>query len=322
MSERLHLVVFLLDPGRDIHQQYAAMVAADHPELRITAVDTLDGLDAAIADADILMCFGANLKRDVFGRAKKLRWVAALGTGMDGITDRASLPPEVIVTATRGIHGPPMSEAAFMLMLGLVRDFPRVVHLQAIGQWQRWPNRLLHNRTIGIIGTGNVAQELAPRCKAFGMHVIGFSRSTRAIPGFDELRPRDALLESAPELDILLALIPLESDTRGIVSREVIAALKPTSYIINLARGPVIDEAALVEALQERRIAGAGLDAYCTEPLPPTHPLWRAPNTICTSHTSGTFDLYMRRAVDQFAHNLRAFLSGTPEHMMNLEKRG
>jgi len=320
MADQTHLVVFLND--RDLHLQYAGMIASDHPALKITPVGSLDALEAVIPDADILMCFGAALKRDVFARATRLRWVQALGTGLDGITDQPSLAPHVLVTATRGIHGVPMSEAGFMLMLALVRDFPRVVHLQAIAQWQRWPNRLLHGRTIGILGTGGVAQELAPRCKAFGMHVIGFSRSTRAIPGFDELRPRDALLESAPELDILLALIPLESDTRGIVSREVIAALKPTSYIINLARGPVIDEAALVEALQERRIAGAGLDAYCTEPLPPTHPLWRAPNTICTSHTSGTFDLYMRRAVDQFAHNLRAFLSGTPEHMMNLEKRG
>ena len=320
MTDQTHLVVFLND--RDLHLQYAGMIAPEHPELKVTPVGSLDALEAVIADADILMCFGAALKRDVFARATRLRWVQALGTGLDGIIDRPSLAAHVLVTATRGIHGVPMSEAGFMLMLALVRDFPRVVHLQAIGQWQRWPNRLLHGRTIGILGTGGVAQELAPRCKAFGMRVIGFSRSTRAIPGFDELRPRDALLESAPELDILLALIPLEPDTRGIVSRDVIAALKPTSYIINLARGPVIDEAALLEALQERRIAGAGLDAYCTEPLPPTHPLWRAPNTICTSHTSGTFDLYMRRAVDQFAHNLRAFLSDMPEHMMNLEKRG
>jgi D-2-hydroxyacid dehydrogenase (NADP+) len=316
----MNVLIHLCPPG-ETWQQYVELIAPRHPELTITGVDNLDALEAAIPEADILLSFGAPLRRDVFTRAKRLKWVQALGTGLDGITDQPSLGREVLVTATRGIHGIPMSEAAFMLMLGLLRDFPRVVAMQEQGKWQRWSSRLLHGRIVGILGTGGVAQDLAPRCAAFGMKVIGFSRSTRAVPGFHELRPRDTLLASAPELDILVCLVPLEPDTRGMVSRAVIAALQPTAYVINLARGAVIDQDALLEALQEGRIAGAGLDTFVQEPLPPDHPLWRAPNTICTSHTSGAFSTYVDRAVEQFEANLAHFLAGETHLMTHLEKR-
>jgi len=302
-------------------QFYRNAILTRLPDAAVTTVGSLDELEREIADADILMSFGAQLRRrDVFARAKRLKWVNALGTGLDGIVDAPSLRSDVIVTSTRGIHGVPTSEMAFMLMLALARDFPRVVHAQDKAVYQRWTPQLLHSKTVGILGVGLIAEELAPRCKAFGMTVVGISRTPRPLAGFDRFHGRADLVAAVRELDFFILLIPLDAETRGIVDARVIAAMKPTGYLINLARGPLLDEDALMTALRERRIAGAALDTFRYEPLPPDSPWWRAPNTIVTPHLAGTYDRYAEDAFRQFAGNLAHFLAGRPERMANRER--
>ena len=140
-------------------QFYRNAILAKHPDFSIVTVSSLDALDAAIHQADILMTFGVQLRhRDLFARAHRLKWVNALGTGLDGIVDAPALDAGVIVTATRGIHGIPVSEMAFMLMLALARDFPRVVHAQDNGIYRRWTPGLLHGKTVGILGVGLIAE--------------------------------------------------------------------------------------------------------------------------------------------------------------------
>ena len=259
-------------------QYYRNAILAKHPAFTVVTASTPDAAIREIEDTDVLMSFGGPLRgRDAFARARRLKWVNALGTGLDGIIDQPSLGPDVIVTSTRGIHGVPMSEMAFMLMLALARDFPRVVHAQDQAVYRRWTPRLLHGRTVGIVGVGLIAETLAPRCKAFGMTVVGVSRTVRAVAGFDRIDARADLIRVAGEADFLVLLIPLEADTERIVDARVIAAMKPTSYLVNLARGGVLDETALLAALKESRIAGAALDAFRQEPLPPDSPWWRAP---------------------------------------------
>jgi D-2-hydroxyacid dehydrogenase (NADP+) len=302
-------------------QFYRNAILAKHPDFSVVTVASLDALEAEIDRADILMSFGAQLRhRNVFARAQKLKWVNALGTGLDGIVDAASLGAGVIVTATRGIHGIPMSEMAFMLMLGLARDFPRVVHAQDQGVYRRWTPSLLHGKTAGILGIGQIAEALAPRCKAFGMTVVGISRTSRPLPGFDRIVDRGDLIAAVSEFDFFILLVPFDADTQGIVSRQVIAAMKPTGYLINLARGGVVDEAALMDALHERRIAGAALDAFEHEPLAADSPWWRVPNTIVTPHIAGTYDRYAEDAFRQFDTNLSHFLAGRPDLMTNRER--
>jgi phosphoglycerate dehydrogenase-like enzyme len=300
---------------------YRNAILERHPDLAVVTVATVDAAAGEIHDTDILMSFGAPLRRrDVFSGAARLKWINTLGTGLDGIMDSPTLGREVIVTATRGIHGVPMSEMAFMLMLALARDFPRVVHAQENAVYQRWTPKLLHGKTVGILGVGLIAETLAPRCKAFGMTVIGISRTRRPVAGFDRIYQRSELATAAGESDFLVLLIPLEADTEKIVDARVLAAMKPTAYLINLARGGVLDEAALMAALQERRIAGAALDTFWQEPLPPDSPWWRAPNTIVTPHISGTYDGYAADAFRQFETNLVHFLAGQPEKMINRER--
>ena len=191
------LLIFLTLP-EVIRNQYRDAIASRHPDLDITVVDNRDDARDAIEDAEIVLTFGAIMRDEVYENAKSLKWIQALGTGVDGIVDMPSLGKDVIVTSTRGIHGVPLSEMAFMQMLGLARDFPRTVHCQDNGAWERWPAKLLYQKTVGILGVGMIAEELAPRLKAFGMTVVGISRTSRELPGFD--RFADFLVDSVGEI--------------------------------------------------------------------------------------------------------------------------
>src|SRR3954468_13821911 len=151
------ILIFVTIPEQA--QFYRRAILANHPDCTVTTVSDLDALETHIPEADILMAFGAQVRqRDIFSRAHRLKWVNALGTGLDGIIDAPALARHVIVTSTRGIHGVPMSEMAFMLMLALARDFPRVVRAQDRALYQRWTPSLLHGKTVGILGVGLIAE--------------------------------------------------------------------------------------------------------------------------------------------------------------------
>jgi D-2-hydroxyacid dehydrogenase (NADP+) len=313
----LNVLVFVALPGQAVRYQ---QLLDKMPGLSVMAVDKIDEARAAVRNADILLAFGANLRPPFFAEASRLKWVNALGTGLDNIVDDASLPPDVVVTATRGIHGVPMSEMAILMMLALARDLPRSIRAQDRHDWERWPGKLLHGTTVGILGVGLIAEELAPRCKAMGMTVVGISRTARPVPGFDRFRDRSDLAAAVAELDHLVLLIPLDDDTRRIVDAKVLAAMKPSATLINLARGGVVDEMALVRALEQRQIGGAAIDTFVQEPLPPEHPLWKAPNVILTPHLGGAYHRYVNDAVAQFTTNLQHFRAGRPDLMANRER--
>jgi phosphoglycerate dehydrogenase-like enzyme len=261
------------------------------------------------------------LKDDVFRDAPKLRWIQALGTGVDGITDQPSLFRDVVVTNIRGIHGAPVSEAALMSMLALSRDLPRGLRCQSERSWTRFPAKLLDSKTVGIFGVGLIAEALAPKCKAFNMTVVGFSSTRREVAGIDRMYLRDELIERAGELDYLVLLVPYADDTRLLIDARVFAAMKPTSYLVNLARGGVVDEDALIKALETGRLAGAALDVFQHEPLPPDHPLWTTKNVIITPHQGGFCDVYPQLALPTIEHNMACFLRGEFGGMVNVVRR-
>jgi phosphoglycerate dehydrogenase-like enzyme len=316
----MNLLIFLThpEPTRSGYEKY---LRPRHPELAITTVSTRDEALKLAPTADILMAFGPQVKKDFFQHTPKLKWVFSLGTGTDGITDSPYLGKDVVVTAVRGIHGAPISEMAFLHMLAFARDFRRIERQREARRWERYPGTLLDGKTVGILGVGAIAEGLAPRCKAFGMRVVGISRTRRPVAAFDKIYTRAELAQAAAELDYFILLLPLEADTRNIVNDRVLAAMKPTSFLINLARGGVLDEQALVRALNENKLAGAALDALATEPLPPDSPLWSMPNVIITPHLGGYYDNYPRDAAMQFEQSLAHFLAGRPELMLNRERR-
>jgi phosphoglycerate dehydrogenase-like enzyme len=301
-----------------VRNQYRDRMRARFPELTVNLVDHYSKVEPYIGATDALLTFAPMLSDQVLQSAARLKWVQALGTGVDNLIDRPCLRKDVIVTNVHGIHGPPVSEAAIGAMLALARDLPRAVRLQAKRQWQRFPARLLHNKTVGIFGIGAIAEALAPKCKAFGMRVIGFSSAPRALPGFDSVNGSDALMRMAGELDFFVLLTPLTAKTRNCIGAELFAAMKPTSFFINLARGGVVDERALQQALSDKRIAGAALDVFVEEPLPSNHPFWDMDNVIITTHQGGFCDVYIDHAWPTVEANMRCFLDGDFAGMINV----
>ena len=315
-------VLILTEVQEAMRARYKATLLERFPQkLVINVVGHHSLVDPFIGDTEILLCFSPPMADHVVRDAPKLKWIQALGTGVDNIIDLPSLNPEVLVTNIRGIHGPPMSEATLAYMLALTRDVRRVVHAQDKKTWERWPAALLDGKTVGILGVGVIAEHLAPMCKAFNMQVVGISSAPRQAKGFDRMVARNELLKVAKELDYLVVLIPLDKDTRHIVGAELLAAMKPSAYLINMARGGVVDEPALIAALEGGEIAGAGLDVYAKEPLPPDSPLWGTKNLICFPHQGGYSEGYEERAMPTIEGNMRKYLAGDLKSMVNIVKR-
>jgi D-2-hydroxyacid dehydrogenase (NADP+) len=282
-------LLILLGLTETVRNQYRDRLQARFPELAINVVDHHSKVGPHIAAAaDALLTFTPMLSGKVLQQAARLKWIQTLGTGVDNLIDQPSLGKDVVVTNVRGIHGPPVSEAAIAAMLALARDLPRAVRAQDERQWRRFPAQLLHNKTVGIFGVGLIAEALAPKCKAFGMRVIGVSSAQREVAGFDRIHAREELLNVVGDLDFFVLLTPLTAATRNSVDAKVFTAMKPTAFLINLARGGVVDEPALVEALKTGRIGGAALDVFSQEPLPPDHPFWSMQNVIITTQLPRT----------------------------------
>jgi D-2-hydroxyacid dehydrogenase (NADP+) len=314
-------VLLLLEMPTATTEQYSSRLRETFPQLNIDLVDHYSKVGPYIASADILMTFAPMINDQVVREAVNLKWIQALGTGVDNIVDLPSLRNDVIVTNLQGIHGAAMSEAAIMAMLALSRDFPRAVRNQDRHLWERWPARLLDGKKLGILGIGVIAEALAPRCQALGMTVVGITSVKRTVAGFDRVYGRDELLAAVHDLDYLVALTPYSPTTHHIVNGAIFSGMKPTSYFINLARGGVVDEEALMKALQSRQIAGAALDVFNHEPIPEDHRFWTMKNVVVTPHLGGFYDGYADRALPLVEENIRRFLAGDSGNMINVVKR-
>jgi D-2-hydroxyacid dehydrogenase (NADP+) len=314
-------LLILTEVQEAMRARYEAMLLERFPQLTIHVVGHHNDVGPYIAGTDILLCFSPPMADHVVREAPKLKWIQALGTGVDNIVDLPSLGPEVVVTNIRGIHGAPVSEATIAYMLSLARDMPASVHAQDKSAWQRRPAQLLAGATVGILGVGLIAEYLAPICKTFGMTVIGVSGSPRPAKGFDRVVARDDLLKVAGEFDYLVALAPLTPETRGIVGAKLLAAMKPSAYLVNVARGGVVDEPALIAALEKGTIAGAALDVFSQEPLPPDSPLWKTKNLTLFPHLGGYSEGYEDRAMPTIAGNMQKFLAGDLKSMINIVRK-
>ncbi|HZF18384.1 MAG TPA: D-2-hydroxyacid dehydrogenase [Burkholderiales bacterium] len=319
-SAMIRLLILLTLPEK-IRMQYYRGLREAFPEMSIDLVDHHSKVDPCIGSADILLTFGAHMADHVLEKGKKLKWIQALGTGVDGIVDRPPFREGVLVTNMHGLHGDSVPEAAVMLMFALARDLPRAMRNRDARKWERYPSQLLKGKTVGIFGVGAIARSLAPKCKSFGMRVVGITSSVRSMEGFDRMVHRDEIGTAVRELDFLVLLTPYTAETRGIVGEKVIGAMKPSAFLVNLARGGIVDEDALVSALREGRLAGAALDVFATEPLPEDHPLWSMDNVIVTPHLGGFHDQYAEEALPTVVENFRKFLAGELDNMKNVVKR-
>ena len=268
------------------------------------------------ADADVV--FTIALSRDAVARATQLRWLHCSGhaVGHFPLADLAARG--IMVTNSRGIQAVPIAEHVIACVLALARKLPQTLRDQQQRAWR--PNALtgeaspwlIAGRTMGIIGAGTIGQAIATRARAFDMRVIGIRRhAARGIPaGFDEVmgpEDRDRLLAAS---DVVVLAAPFTAETNQLLDAAAIGRIKPGATVVNVARGQLIDEAALLDALESGRLGGAVLDVLATEPLPPASPFWALPNVIVTPHNSGFRTGHFDAVVDLFAENLRRFERG------------
>ena len=301
--------------------QYRERLTARFPDITFQVFKS--GKDAfGVADrVEVIIGLDHHIPRELIAAAPKLKWIQALTTGTDTLTRPGMMPPHVILTSTRGIHGPQMSELAFLNMIALQRDFRKMQRNQAAAKWEQWNQPILDGKTIVIVGMGLLAEHLAERCKLFGMTVIGVSDGRTKGPHFDEVAPRRRLVEVAARADFLMLLVPYSAATHHLVSRDVIAAMKPSAFLINLARGGVLDEPALIEHLQAGKIAGAALDVFSAQPLPPDSPLWKMENVIITPNVGGRSDVFVKQTMTVLEPNITAYKEGRLKDLRNIIAR-
>lgn len=307
------------------HRVTAWTIPASHvDELRtrfphITFLHSLDRHSDVALAAEADAAFALALSQEALAGASQLRWLHCSGHAVGHFPLPELTARRVVVTNSRGIQSIPIAEHVMACVLALARRLPRILLDQQERSWR--PNDLtgeaspwlLSGRTVGVIGVGTLGEAIAARAKAFGMRVMGMRRDpSRATPAaFDVVvgpTERNRFLAAS---DIVVVAAPLTAETNRLLDADAIGAMKPGAIVVNVARGQLVDEEALADALESGRLGGAALDVFVSEPLPPSSRFWSMPNVIVTPHTSGFRPGHFDAVIDLFAENLRRFERGT-----------
>jgi len=281
--------------------------AARLPDLRIVTASTASDVVAAAAEADLVLG-EPSLIREVLPRLSRLHWVQATWAGVEPLLDPA-LRRDYVLTNARGVFGSLMSEYVFGYLLAHERKIFEKRASQLAGKWDPAHPGTLRGKRIGLLGVGSIGAALARTAKHFGMHVRGYTRASRDCSEVDEYFHGDRAAFAA-DLDYLVSIVPNTAATVRLVDATLLAALPPRAIFVNPGRGNVVDEAALADALQSGRLAGAVLDVFLQEPLPPDHVFWRTPNLLITSHTAAIS--FPKDIAPVFIANYRRLIAGEP----------
>lgn len=299
-------------------QNYAALVRAPRNRVTVHVASTLGEAARLVGEADVLYAW--RFPPALYARATRLRWLQVMGAGVEWALI-PELPSNVVVTRAPGVFGPWMAEYVLGWCLWVTQRIPAYLDAQRRRRWM--PDiipRRLGGTTMAIVGLGDIGRAIARAARAVGMRVIGVSRSGRALPEAHRVYRVKALQRVLGEADWVVVVVPLTSETHGLVGEAELAAMRASAWLINVARGAVVDETALVAAIRARRIGGAVLDVFATEPLPPDHPLWNLDNVVVTPHISGPST--PEEIAPVFGENLRRFLAGRPlQHLVD-RRRG
>ena len=265
--------------------------------------------EAAAVIAKTQVAYAWKLPPVLYGKAAKLQWLQVMGAGVDWALPE--VPRRVVVTRAPGVFGPWMSEYVLAWCSWVTQ---RLETYRAAQRERRWiedvlPARL-RGKTMTLIGVGDIGREIARVARAVGMHVIGVSRTGQRVPAVERVYRPGYLARALAAGDFVVVVLPLTRQTRGLLDARALAAMRPGAWLLNIGRGPVVDEAALVEALQSRRFAGAILDVFATEPLPADHPLWGLDNVVITPHVAGPST--PEELAPVFNDNLARWLRGRP----------
>jgi phosphoglycerate dehydrogenase-like enzyme len=298
------------------------MLEALPPETSIAVGNTIEAFERAAPEATVIFnwSLGGDLLRAVFQMCPNVEWVHARSAGLDGLLFPELVDSPVPLTNGRGVFSQSLGEFALAAILYFAKDLRRMVRSQMAGAWDPFDIVAVSGQTVGIVGYGDIGRAVATRARAMGMRVLAVKRhgppAHRADPLADEIYGPDRRIEMISRSDYVVAAAPLTPETRGMIGEPEFAAMKPEAVVINVGRGPVIDEAAMVKALSEKRIKGAALDVFDCEPLPQGHPFYQLDNVLlsphCADHTPDWMDQAMRFFLTQFER----FRQGEP--LMNV----
>ena len=288
----------------------------DFPDHQFLQLQNYDRVPDEIADTDVFI--GWSLRAEQFAKAKKLRWIHSPAAAVHQLMYPELIQSNVVLTNSTGIHGPVVAEHAMTVLLALAKCLPQAMQYQAKHEWsqdQLWHSqprpREVADATVAVIGMGGIGREFTTRAKAMGMKVLAVRENRSKGPeGADAVFGPEQIDEVLPQSDYVLLCTPVTPATTDIMNAARLSKMKPDAYLINVARGPLIDEAALLDTLQHRRIAGAALDVFNEEPLPANSPFWALDNVLITPHTAAVTDRLWERHYQLIAENMKRFLAG------------
>ena len=299
-----------------------AMLEALPDDTGIAVGNTVEAFERAAPEASVIYNWSGSgtLLREVFAMCPAVRWVHLRSAGIDDQLFPELVESPVPLTNSTGVFSPPLGEFVLGAVLFFAKNFRRLVRQQAEGVWEPFDVTEICGQTAGIIGFGDIGHAVALRLRAMGMHVLALRRSLPPDGHVDSLvdrfYAREALLEMIPQCDYVIVTAPLTPRTRGMIGAAEFAAMKPNALVINVGRGAVIDEPAMIEALTEKRILGAALDVFTHEPLPAGHPFFRLENVLLSPHSADHTAEWLNRAMRFFLTQYDRFAKG--EALINI----
>jgi phosphoglycerate dehydrogenase-like enzyme len=283
----------------------------------ITIANTPVACRSAAPQAEVIFNWqsGAALLEQIWPMVQRLRWVHTRSAGLDGLLFPALVESAVTLTNARGVFSEILGEFTLGAVLFFAKDFRRLVLSQMAGTWEPFDVVEIRGQTLGLVGYGDIGRAVASRAHAFGMKVVALRRRpelTSDDPYVSDVFPPERKHEMLAQSDYVVVVTPLTPETRGMIAAPEFTAMKPSAVLINIARGPVVDETALVSALRERRIRGAALDVFDIEPLPAGHPFYRLDNVLLSPHSADQTSDWKERTMRLFLENFRRYRSGQP----------
>lgn len=293
-----------------IAEHYLRMLNEQFPEIEVAAGKERPVFYKHIGDADVLLAWKFPL--DGLSQARKLRWIQLTSAGVDHLCPAADSLRDVVITNARGIHADVMADFAIGAITMLHWNFLRLLREQQARQWNHRFTEPLASKTVGVVGLGAIGQAIARRAAGAGMTVLGARRTPEPVEGVSRVFGPDHLRDMLALCDFVVLVVPQTPETDRMIGEAELRAMRRTAHLINIARGSVVDEPALIRALQERWIAGAALDVFAKEPLPADSPFWTMEHVIITPHVAGEPVNYAGRVMEIFAENLKRWAQGQP----------
>lgn len=316
----MNIVVGVVSPNAAwvLPRPYVDRLRRAFPEHTFIDVWDRDALRRTLPDADV--AFAAFVDRDIVHALKRLKWVQAPAVGVGHILSDELIASDIVLTSARGVRARAMAEHVVGMTLALARQLPMILRRQAAHQWAldeieaSGTIRTLQNRQMGIVGLGSIGMEVARLAAGIGMRVVGIRRNVdQPPPDFvDDILPPERLNDLLSLSDVIVLAAPLVAETKLLIGAAALSIVKPGAFLINVGRGKLIDDEAVIAALKDGRLGGAALDVFTREPLDPASPYWDLPNVIVTPHMSGTMEDYWTPLVALFSENLRRFENDEP----------